>query len=115
MTGTEWGDEELFDELLHRLSPGDRAAIASPDRTTVLLDGGDGGKPFILHVDPAALGVRLRTTAREAQEVFPDAEPLIAALRLFLVHVDEAVDTAPPDHRHLALEPGGVRAHRVWA
>ncbi|MFL1429602.1 MULTISPECIES: hypothetical protein [unclassified Nocardiopsis] len=115
MNAGEWGDEELFDELLHRLNREERTAVAAPDRTTVLLHGGGGEQPFVLHVSPTALGARLRSTAREAREVFPGAEPVIAALQLFLAQVEEAVETAPPDHRHLALDRSGVRAHRAWA
>ncbi|CAL9442150.1 hypothetical protein SUDANB121_02284 [Nocardiopsis dassonvillei] len=105
-----WGDEELFDELLRRLNLEDRTAGAAPGRAAVLLHGGGGREPYVLHVSPSALGTRLRSTAEEAREAFPGTEPQIAALRLFLVHVEEAVETAPPGHRHLVLDPGGVYA-----
>ena len=110
-----WGDEELFDELLRRVSMDDRTAGAAPGRTAVLLHGGgEGEAPYVLHVDPCLLGAHLRSMADDAAEVFPDVEPEVAALRLFLVHVEEAVETAPPGHRHLAPDPSGVRAHRTW-
>lgn len=66
--------------------------------------------PLRLHVTPGSLGSRLRSKSAEAAGAFPDVDPVVAAFRLFLVHMEEAVRTRQPDQRELVLSDDGVRA-----
>ncbi|MCP3012255.1 hypothetical protein NGM33_02860 [Nocardiopsis dassonvillei] len=105
-------DTSLFDELVHRLNLDDGSADGLPDRTGVVLRGWRGrglDPPYMLHVDPPTLGEHLRSM-EGVSELFPGTAPGIGALRLFLVHVGEAVETAPQGHRHLVIGPAGVYA-----
>ncbi|WP_444960888.1 hypothetical protein [Nocardiopsis sp. M1B1] len=106
------GDAFLFAELVRRLNLDDGLADEAPDRMGVLLrrwQGGDLDPPYILHVDPPTLGEHLRSM-EGISELFPGVIPEIGALRLFLVHIEEAVETAPEGHRHLVIGPAGVYA-----
>ncbi|MBB6119010.1 hypothetical protein [Nocardiopsis algeriensis] len=105
-------DTLLFTELVHRLNLDDGSAEEAPDRVGVLLrrwQGRDLDPPYVLHVDPLTLGEHLRSM-EAISEVFPDTTPEIGALRLLLVHIEEAVETAPEGHRHLVIGPAGVYA-----
>lgn len=67
-------------------------------------------------VDPAvrmvvtseSLMERLRGTADDAHEVFPSKEPLIAALQLLLVHVEEAVLTRKAGQDEITINGRGL-------
>ncbi|MEV6819399.1 hypothetical protein AB0M72_11635 [Nocardiopsis dassonvillei] len=105
-------DTLLFDELVRALDADDGSADGLPDRAGVLLRrwrGRDLDPPYLLHVDPPTLGECLRSV-EGIGELFPDATAEDGALRLFLVHVEEAVETAPEDHTHLVVGPAGVYA-----
>ncbi|WP_433802546.1 hypothetical protein [Actinomycetospora sp. CA-084318] len=65
-----------------------------------------------LRVTPATFGPLLRSTAGRSASAFPDVEPLEAAWRLFLVHLDEAIQTAAPGETELVPTPDGVGAFR---
>lgn len=64
--------------------------------------------PLRLHITPAAFDQHLREMAPAAAHVFPDVDPLEAAWRLFLVHLEEAVQTVKPGETELVLDPTGV-------
>jgi hypothetical protein len=61
-----------------------------------------------LHVTPDSFGQVLRDAAPTSAGAFPDLEPLEAAWRLFLVHLDEAIQTARPGETELVPAPSGV-------
>jgi len=63
--------------------------------------------PLRLHTTPAAFDEHLRTIAPDAALLFPDVDPLEAAWRLFLVHLEEAVRTAKPGQTELVLDRQG--------
>ncbi|EQD86262.1 hypothetical protein N599_10520 [Saccharopolyspora erythraea D] len=63
-----------------------------------------------LHVTQASLGEHLRAMANDGERVFPGEAPLVGALQLFLVHIDEAVNTRQPGHDDLIVRSGGVWA-----
>jgi len=63
----------------------------------------------MLYVDPSRLGEHL-WSMEGISELFPDTTSEIGGLRLFLVHVEEALETAPEGHRHLLIGPAGVYA-----
>lgn len=110
-------DEQLFDELLHRLNFEGDSAEYSHDQGGLLLhrfQGIDHDPPFVLHVDARSLGEHLRSMGG-LRELFPDESPDISALQLFLVRVMETVDivmsglgSSDTDRRHLVPVPSGV-------
>ncbi|MFC5136985.1 hypothetical protein ACFPK1_01960 [Actinomycetospora rhizophila] len=69
--------------------------------------------PLRLHVTPAAFDGHLRAMAPDAALVFPDVDSLEAAWRLFLVHLEEAVQTAKPGETELVLDRSGVFAREA--
>lgn len=110
-------DEQLFDELLHRLNFGGDSAEYSSDQGGILLhrfQGIDHDPPFVLHVDAQSLGEHLRSMG-SLRELFPDENPDISALQLFLVRLMETVDivlssfgSSDSDRRHLVPVPSGI-------
>ena len=66
--------------------------------------------PLRLHITAASFDKHLRTMAPDAALLFPDVDPLEAAWRLFLVHLEEAVRTAKPGETDLDLDRSGVVA-----
>lgn len=105
-------DTFLFAELMRRLNMDDGLAEEAPDRTGVLVrrwQGRDLDPPYMLHVDAPRLGDHLRSM-EDISELFPDTTPEIGGLLLFIVHIEEAVETDPKGHRHLLIGPAGVYA-----
>lgn len=68
--------------------------------------------PLRLHITPAGFDQHLRSMASGAALLFPDVDPLEATWRLFLVHLEEAVQTARPGETELVLARDGVRSTR---
>ncbi|MDD7939334.1 hypothetical protein PHK61_12995 [Actinomycetospora lutea] len=68
--------------------------------------------PLRLHITPESFDDHLRTLAPDAALLFPDVDPLEAAWRLFLIHLDEAVQTVEPDETELLVAANGVRSQR---
>ncbi|GAA3359648.1 hypothetical protein [Saccharopolyspora gregorii] len=106
-------DEELYAELLRRLQG--RAHAADTSSVSMIefspaVDGVSTGSPVRLHVTPVSLGDHLRAMASDGDRAFPGEAPLIGALQLFLVHIDEAVNTRQPGQNDLVVKPGGVWA-----
>lgn len=66
--------------------------------------------PLRLHITPASFDEHLHGMAQDAAHLFPDVDPLEAAWRLFLVHLEEAVRTAKPGETELVLDTSGVLA-----
>lgn len=64
--------------------------------------------PMRLHLTPESFAQRLEAMATSAANVFPETSPLDAAWQLFLVHLDEAIQTAKPGETDLVLSPYGV-------
>ncbi|MEU0239248.1 hypothetical protein ABZ234_16305 [Nocardiopsis sp. NPDC006198] len=105
-------DTYLFTELVRRLNLDEGSADEATRRRSVLLrrwQGRDLDPPYMLHVDPPTLGEHLRSM-EGISELFPGTAPEIGALQLFLVHIGEAVETAPQGHRHLVIGPAGMYA-----
>ncbi|MEJ2862833.1 hypothetical protein [Actinomycetospora flava] len=69
--------------------------------------------PLRLHITPATFDEHLREMAPGASLVFPDVDTLEAAWRLFLVHLEEAIWTAPPGQTELVLDRSGVLAREA--
>jgi hypothetical protein len=69
--------------------------------------------PMRLHVTPDSFGRTLREAAATSAGAFPDVEPLEAAWRLFLVHLDEAIATARPNETELLPTTTGVASLRA--
>lgn len=104
-------DESLFAELLRRLDMDDGSAQEASDQNGILISRWQGralDSPYVLHVTPSTLGAHLRTM--DAKELFPKATPETGALQLFLVHVEEAIETAPEGRSNLVIRPSGVCA-----
>lgn len=74
------------------------------------------GQPLMqrmhLHLSAESFGPFLRSTAARSAAAFPDVEPVEAAWRLFLVHLDEAIQTAAPGETELVPTPDGVESFR---
>ncbi|MEV2277395.1 hypothetical protein AB0I72_17600 [Nocardiopsis sp. NPDC049922] len=105
-------DTRLFTELVYRLNLDDGSADEAPAREGVLLHRWRGrglDPPYVLHVDPPTLAEHLRAM-EDISELFPNTPQEIGALQLFLVHIEEAVETAAEDCRHLVIGPAGVYA-----
>jgi hypothetical protein len=68
--------------------------------------------PMRLHVTAGSFGQVLRDAADASAGAFPDVEPLEAAWRLFLVHLDEAIQTARPGETELVPVSSGVASLR---
>jgi hypothetical protein len=66
--------------------------------------------PLRLHITPASFDEHLQRMAPDAALVFPDVDPPEAAWRLFLVHLEEAVQTGKPGETELVLARDGVRS-----
>ncbi|MHA6804671.1 hypothetical protein [Salinifilum ghardaiensis] len=108
-------DQELYDELLNRLSnEAGGHARASEDGSRIELSGWWEQEPLDetlrLHVTPRSLGEHLREMEDGIDLVFPDVQPVVGALQLFLVHIDEAIATRKSGETELV-----VRADGVWS
>jgi len=111
MDGERVDDDELYSELLEWLRSVSAASAAREGPIVISdFDGETFAQPLRLHVTPESLGRHLRNRAPESGGAFPDVDPVVAAFRLFLVHVEEAVRARRPDQRELVLSDTGVRA-----
>jgi hypothetical protein len=108
--GVEATDSELYDQLVGYLRA-EGAVSEDADRGLLTITEYDHRvlpTPLRLHITPGSFGQHLRAAAPGATYVFPDATPLKAAFRLFLVHLDEAVRTAKPGETELVFDRTGV-------
>ncbi|NMO93204.1 hypothetical protein [Actinomycetospora sp. TBRC 11914] len=69
--------------------------------------------PMRLRITPDSFGRVLRDAAADSAGAFPDVEPLEAAWRLFLVHLDEAIKTARPNETELLPTTTGIASLRA--
>jgi hypothetical protein len=103
-------DTELYDQLVGYLTA--EGALSEDTGHGLLILTAYDHRPLPtalrLHVTPASLGQHLRAAAPGATYSFPDVQPIEAAWRLFLVHLDEAVRTAKPGETELVLDRTGV-------
>lgn len=105
---------ELYDQLVGYLAA-EGAIDEDRDRGVVVLAAFDHRPlptPLRLHITPGSFDDHVRKTAPDAALVFPDVDPLEAAWRLFLVHLEEAVRTAKPGETELVLAGDGVHSRR---
>lgn len=112
-------DQQLFDELLSRISHEGDSAEYSPEQGGILMHrfkGQEHDPPFVLHVTPENVADHLRSFG-DLRELFPDTSQEIAALQMFFVHVVETVDIVvagtgrySSERRHLVPHPGGVHS-----
>lgn len=103
-------DEQFYDSLIGHLTTKGTVREDAGQGVLVLseLDGRQLSTPLRLHVTPETFGPHLRATASDAAEAYPDIHPAEAAWRLFLVQLDEAIQTAKPGETELVLERIGV-------
>lgn len=102
-------------EFVRRLNGFDSLAAQDPVRHAVVVSAWDSRElqpPVRLHLDPAVLGRHLRYLSEDGATLFPDVEPVIGALQLFLVHVQETIETRRPGHDDLILVGSGLEAVR---
>ena len=71
-------------------------------------------EPMILHLDPPTLAARLRDLVEAAVGAFGTRreEGLAEARALFMVHLEETVETARPGEAHLVPARGGFDSLR---
>ena len=112
-------DDELFAELERRLRDHVDPDVTYADGALVLhrwrhdepMD-----PPLRLHITPAGLGARCREMAGDAADLW-DGPPILSALNLFLVHLDEVVDVGldrAPDRRHVLTVPELALVTNPW-
>ena len=103
-------DEGIFEEFLRRL--GDEDVRTSADGAVELRSWEDVelDVPLRLRVTPRSLGEPLRALEHAGASAFPEAQPVVGALQLFLVHLDEAIRTRRPGHTDLVPDTTGVRS-----
>ncbi|KEI43998.1 hypothetical protein [Saccharopolyspora rectivirgula] len=101
-------DQEIFEEFLRRLS--DEQVRTSREGYVELSSWEDVELevPLRLQVTPQSLGEHLRAMERDGELAFPEAQPIIGALQLFLVHLDEAIRTRKPGQTELVPDATGV-------
>ena len=103
-------DAELYDQLVGYLAA---EGAVDEDRVQGLVvltefDHRPLPVPLRLHITATSFGDHLRAAAPDAAVVWPDVQPVEAAWRLFLVHLEEAVRTAKPGETELHLDRTGV-------
>lgn len=101
-------DDELYAELVRRI--GGRPVGEKPTAIEFSREREGTSTPLRLHVSPNSLGQHLREMQTDGELVFPEQDPLIGALQLLLVHIDEAVNVRGPGENDLVLAKGGVLA-----
>ena len=104
-------DQEVFAEFLNRVSDEDVRAseegyIEIRTWSDVELDEG----PLRLRLTPESLAEHLRGMEHDGELAFPGTQPIIGALQLFLVHLDEAIRTRRAGETELLPDRGGVRS-----
>jgi hypothetical protein len=107
-------DQELYDQLLGYLAA-EGTIEEEPESGSVLLTEHEHRElvqPLRLHLTPASFARHLRDGARDSAGAFPEVAPIEAAWRLFLVHLDEAVQTARDGETELVLRSYGVDSVR---
>ena len=65
--------------------------------------------PVTLALTDRQFAAHLQAMAPDAAEVFPDVDPVRAAYRLFLVHIDETVITRAAPGSRITLVDGRLR------
>ncbi|MGH3520676.1 MAG: hypothetical protein ACRDQ7_25545 [Haloechinothrix sp.] len=63
-----------------------------------------------MKLTPETLADHLSTMEEDGELLFPDVEPIIGAMQLFLVHIDETIQTRRDGHNTLALVDGDIYA-----
>ncbi|GAA1462411.1 hypothetical protein NE857_23990 [Nocardiopsis exhalans] len=71
-------------------------------------------EPMVLHLDPPTLAARLRDLVEDAVAAFGTRREggLVEARALFMVHLEETVETARPGEVHLVPARGGFDSLR---
>lgn len=71
-------------------------------------------EPMVLHLDPPALTARLRDLVEEAVAAFGTRREggVVEARALFMLHLEETVETARPGEVHLVPARGGFDSLR---
>lgn len=110
MPSTE--DQVLYARLLTAIGEGGVDERTADGIVIGAFEGRSLMQPMHLRVTPASFGPLLRSTAEQSASAFPDVEPEEAAWRLFLVHLDEAIQTAAPGETELVPTPSGVDSFR---
>jgi len=76
----------------------------------VYTDDRGGSRTFRMPIEPEELWDRIQVLESDRDALWPDASVEEASLRLFSVHLLEAVMMAKEGHDVLVKHPGGVRA-----
>lgn len=109
-------DQAVFDELLNFLVgvTAGRFRIVG-DGSVIELTGWRredfATEPLRLHVTVSSVAQHLRDMEYRADLVFPNVQPIIGALQLFMVHLGEGIATRESGETELIPYPGGVRAN----
>lgn len=106
---------DLFEEFVRRLNGFDSRATAAPDGEWIEIgrwEGADLDPPVRLLVNPPVLEDHLRLLADDGAEVFPGVHPLIGAMQLLLVHVEEEIAMRGAGEVRLVIRDGALRLLR---
>lgn len=104
---------ELHRELLRRLNLDGSTAELLPDHTGIRITVWAGTQldpPLVLECTPAQLGTRIRDLGSTAFEALGGSDPVIAAMQLLIVHVEEAIASRTTESHRLVITSSGVRA-----
>lgn len=96
-------EDEAFDEFTRRLSDEWLIDVEESGLTLHGFEREPLEPPIRVNATPTSLLEHLRATADDARNAFPSAPPLIAALQLLLVHIEELVLTRRHDETELSL------------
>lgn len=102
----------FIDRLVSDLGDSGTLAAPSPDGDGLQIEAFHGRllEPAVhLAFSGTELVAHLESTAADAAAVYPDADAVTAAYRLFLVHLDEAVITRAMPGSRITLEAGSLR------
>jgi hypothetical protein len=105
-------DRVLYARLLEAIADGGAFSEDAESIVITALDGRRLRAPMRLHVTPETFGRHLRAVAAGSAGAFPEVSPVEAAWRLFLVHLDETVQTAKPGETELVPVPSGLHSLR---
>ncbi len=103
-------DQSIFEEFLFRLS--DEQVRSSPEGYVEIRSWQDVDldTPLRLQVSPRSLAEHLRMMERDGKLTFPDEQPIVGALQLFLVHLDEAIRMRRSGETELVPYRAGVKS-----
>lgn len=101
----------FIEQLISDLDGSGTTAVPSPGGSSLQIETFHGRRiepPMRLAFSGAEFAAHLKSHAPDAAAVYPDADPVTAAYRLFLVHLDEAIITRAMPGSQITLVEGNL-------